>query len=767
LVVAGFVVHNEVEARDEAAAKLEQHARVIANALWSMDRAGPKDYLQQAIENDGYETLTVIASDGEVFYAGSGLSSASAADRLLIQVGLIPGTPLTAEVTWQGRSIGTIQAFARIPTVYADFYALVVGALLLIAGRLYLRLAATNRDLDAKVRERTREARESEQRYRELLANIEDVVFSMDAVGRIEFMSPAVERIYGYKPEEMQGRLFSEFVLDEDLPGLQANFRHTLSGNVAPYEFRVFDKSGNVRRLRSMSRVRQEHGLPVGVDGVVVDITELDKYRTHLEDLVSQRTAELRAARDSADEASKAKSRFLANMSHEIRTPMNAVLGFAQLLLRDSELTRDQRKHLETISRAGDHLMALIDGILQLAKVEAGHETLHESAFDLRALLDDLRRLFEPRATQKGLTIAVQPSPDVPRFVRADEGKLRQVLWNLIGNAVKFTAKGGVVVRVGAQMVQSPRRLRVEVEDTGAGISQGEIGRLFQKFEQTEAGRGSRQGTGLGLALCREFVHLMGGEISVESQSGRGSLFRFEIPFVLVASGQLPQLGPVSRSTRLVKEHGGDYRVLVADDVDDNRTLVTRLLEQVGFEVKECADGMQAVTLFETWQPPLVLLDRHMPVMDGLEAIRRIRRASGGDRVKIVCVSASVYSDDLQAALAAGADAFLNKPIRDGLLLEQIGQLLGVRYRDVEANAGQSMTPTQVAALSAADLARLPGELREELRHGALKASLVNLRACIQKIAAQDQQVADALTALVDQFAYGRILGLLSGSPNS
>jgi PAS domain S-box-containing protein len=586
----------------------------------------------------------------------------------------------------------------------------------------------------------------------------------MDAAGRIEFMSPAVERVYGYKPEEMQGRLFSEFVHDEDLPGLQTNFGRTLSGNVAPYEFRVFDKSGNVRRLRSMSRVRQEHGQPVGVDGVVVDITELDKYRTHLEDLVSQRTAELRTARDSADEASKAKSRFLANMSHEIRTPMNAVLGFAQLLLRDSELTRDQRKHLETISRAGDHLMALIDGILQLAKVEAGHETLQESSFDLRALLDDVKRLFEPRALQKGLaTLAVQISADVPRFIRADEGKLRQVLSNLIGNAVKFTTKGGVVVRVEAR-VEAQRLLRVEVEDTGAGISSDDVGRLFQKFEQTEAGRQSKQGTGLGLALCRELVRLMGGQIVVESQPGRGSVFRFEVPFVAVGSGQLQKVGPVRRSTRLVKEQGREYRVVVADDIDDNRTLLSSLLSIVGFEIKECSDGAQAVELFMRWPPQLLLIDRHMPQLDGLEAIRRIRGMPGGDRVKIVCISASVYSDDRQAAIEAGADAFLNKPIRDQLLLEQIGELLGVRYQDVDTVATPTLPNQDSATLTVEELMRLPADLRAELRQAALKASLVNLRASIQKVAEQDQQVAAALAVLVDQFAYGRILALLSGA---
>jgi signal transduction histidine kinase/DNA-binding response OmpR family regulator len=625
LVVAAFIGHNEYRARSEAAAKLEQHARVIANALWNLDRAGPRDYLQQAIQNDHYEVLLVTASDGETFYSGTGLPSSSLVDRVLTSINVIPPTALHAEVTWQGRTIGRIQATARIPTIHADFYALVVGALVLIVGRLYLRLAASNRDLDAKVRE-------------------------------------------------------------------------------------------------------------------------------------------LGAARDAAHEASQAKSRFLANMSHEIRTPMNAVLGFAQLLLRDSELTADQRKHLETISRAGDHLMALIDGILQLAKVEAGHESLHDSSFDLRGLLDDVKRLFESRALQKGLTIAVQASADVPRFIRADEGKLRQVLSNLIGNAVKFTTKGGVIVRVGATMGDR-QRLHFEVADTGPGISQSDIGRLFQKFEQTEAGRRSQQGTGLGLALCREFVRLMGGQIEVDSQYGRGSVFRFEIPFVLVASGQLPQVGLVRRSTRLVKESGRDYRVLVADDIDDNRTLVTNLLTLVGFDVKECADGTQAVALFETWPAPLLLIDRHMPQMDGLEAIRRIRRSPGGDRVKIVCISASVYGDDQQAALAAGADAFLNKPIRDGLLLEQIGQLLGVRYQDVEANAGPSVTAKDTAVLEASDLARLPSALREELRQAALRASLGNLRASIDKIAAQDEQLAVALSALVDQFAYARILGLLSGTP--
>ena len=477
-------------------------------------------------------------------------------------------------------------------------------------------------------------------------------------------------------------------------------------------------------------------------------VARLEEHRRSLEDLVEKRTEELRKARDAAEAANRAKSVFLANMSHEIRTPMNAVLGFAQLLLRDPSSNPGQRRHLATIVRAGDHLTSLIDGILQLAKVESGHDSLSIAAFDLWALADDIQALFQPRADDKQLQLAVERAAGVPRHIRGDQGKLRQVLSNLVGNALKFTARGGVTVRLRAHQ----GRLHVQVEDTGPGIAPSELSRLFQKFEQTSAGRASKQGTGLGLAICRELVELMGGEISVESELGRGSVFRFTIPVTEVAaSAENAAVMPALRLDMAERE----YRVLVADDTEDNRVLLTALLSGVGFETRQCSTGAHAVQEFSRFRPDLILMDVRMPDLDGIEATRAIRRAPGGEHVRILCVSASAYDDDVQAALAAGADGFLRKPIRDAVLLEQVAGLLGLRYQSTgDAHpAGRELTSAAVAVL--------PESTREALRRATRSADLDAMLAVIDGAAARDPAIAATLRKLAEQFAYERIAELL------
>ncbi len=503
--------------------------------------------------------------------------------------------------------------------------------------------------------------------------------------------------------------------------------------------------------------LRQADGAISHFLAIKTDITEtkrmaheLDQHRRHLEVLVEQRTDELRRARDAADAANHAKSRFLANMSHEIRTPMNAVLGFASLLLRDGDATATQRRHLETINRAGDHLMSLIDAILQLAKVESGHDAIVEHDFDLWGLADDIEQLFQLRATDKGLRLTFERDPSVPQFVHTDEGKLRQVISNLLGNAIKFTAAGGVTVRLRA--IES--RLRVEVEDTGAGIGEDELPRLFQKFEQTASGRASHQGTGLGLAISRELVGLLGGTIGVARRLAIGSVFHFELPLTEAAVGMVAR-GERPAMLRLAPGQP-PQRVLVADDIEDNRTLLIQLLELVGFETRSCSDGARAVREVAAWSPHLVLTDVRMPVLDGIEAIRQIR--AGGSTVAIVCVSASTFPAEERAAMEAGADRFMRKPVRESELLAAIGELLGVRYIQPAAAAppAEPVTPDAIA--------RLPVALRRELREATRRADLDAMLGVLDAARAHDARLAQALRELAERFAYKRLLELLEAS---
>jgi CheY-like chemotaxis protein/anti-sigma regulatory factor (Ser/Thr protein kinase) len=369
-------------------------------------------------------------------------------------------------------------------------------------------------------------------------------------------------------------------------------------------------------------------------------------------------------------------------------------------------------------------------------------------------LVGDIEQLFESRAVAKGLRLEVERSASVPRFVRADEGKLRQVLSNLLGNAIKFTDEGGIVVRLDVRASASRRRLRIEVEDTGQGIAPAEISRLFQKFEQTEAGRASKQGTGLGLAISRELVQLMGGEIGVESKTGQGSRFHVEVPLVEASPVDVPQHGLARRAIRVAPDQPG-FRVLVADDLEDNRTLLGGILTMVGFETRLCIDGLEAVREFESWRPHAILMDVRMPELDGIEAVRRIRRSPGGDAVKIICVTASVYDDDVREAMEAGADDFMKKPIREGALLDRLGQLLGVHYEEAPADAAPA------EALTAATVARLPERLRRDLKQATLSADLDRMLALLDEAKAHDARLAASLRELAERFAYERIMDLL------
>ncbi len=588
-------------------------------------------------------------------------------------------------------------------------------------------------------------------------------VMVLDRDGRILYANPHISAMHGYSAEEFAGMTLPELCAPDSRAESVTRIGTVLEHGEQSFVDWHLRKDGMPFHVHVRAR-RTQWGDQSASLSVQTDLTEreqaeaeLDRYRRHLEDLVQQRTEELRNARDAADHANQAKSRFLANMSHEIRTPMNAVLGFAQLLLRDPGVSEEQRRHLETISRAGDHLMALIDGILQLAKVEAGHEAVSTVAFDLWMLVDDVEHLFAPRAGAKGIRLAIERTGAVPRFIRADDGKLRQVLSNLLGNAIKFTDEGRIVVRLDVRGSAEERRLRIEVEDTGHGVAPAEMSRLFQKFEQTEAGRASKQGTGLGLAISRELVQLMGGEIGVESQQGRGSLFHIEVPLDEAGAAEVSQKELARRPARLSSGQG-TFRVLIADDLEDNRTLLGGLLTMVGFETRQCKDGLEALRQFEEWKPHAILMDVRMPELDGIEAVRRIRRAAGGDSAKIICITASVYDDDVRAAMDAGADDFMKKPIREGHLLERLGHLLGVHYEDAPSEAPRAQTPTSAA------VARLPERLRKELREATLTADLDRMLTLLDEAKTHDARLAASLRELAERFAYERIMDLLERS---
>jgi signal transduction histidine kinase/DNA-binding NarL/FixJ family response regulator len=374
------------------------------------------------------------------------------------------------------------------------------------------------------------------------------------------------------------------------------------------------------------------------------------------------------------------RSNFLAQMSHELRTPLNAIIGYAQLLKRDRhQLNEQQAVGLATIHESGQHLLTLINDILDLARVEAGKMVLYPVAVHLRGFLQVVADIMRVKAEEKGLSFHYAPAPDLPAAVTVDETRLRQVLLNLLGNAVKFTDRGTVSLRV----LRGPGgadgeavTLRFEVADTGIGMSARQLGRIFHPFEQVADMPRREGGTGLGLAISQQLVRLMGGRIDVVSESGAGSTFSFELT-VPVAAGSTPNLEP---APAIIGYAGEPKRVLIVDDVPQNRAMLVDVLQAVGFVVAAAEDGLECLVLLDSFKPDLIVMDVMMPVIDGNETTRRIRRMPAWGKVPIIAVTAGASSDDEARCRAAGADAFLPKPVDHDVLLRTVGTLLSLDW---------------------------------------------------------------------------------------
>ncbi len=470
---------------------------------------------------------------------------------------------------------------------------------------------------------------------------------------------------------------------------------------------------------------------------------------------------DLHTALDAAQAANRAKSVFLSNMSHELRTPLNAILGFAELMEHDEAIPQAQKRNLNTINRSGRHLLTLINDILDLSKIEAGRLTTQVQVCDSHELIATIVEAMELRARQKGLELNVHLGDDVPQFISTDPGKLRQILINLLSNAVKFTVHGGIDLDVStADWDNQSTRLTLVfvVRDTGVGISQDELGRIFQPFYQTEHGIRSGEGTGLGLTIARQFAQLLGGELAAASMADKGSAFSLRLP-VEVADTMIAL--PPHRRVVALADGQASRRILIVEDKEDNQLLLTQLLEQVGLETRIAANGKEALEAFEVWRPHFIWMDMRMPVMDGYEATRRIRALPGGREVKIVALTASAFREDRGDIIAAGCDDVLSKPLDEEQLFAAMERLMGLRYRYAEPS---TVAVPVAAAISGADLARLPADLREELCRAAGILDEESTQRAIDRVRATDARLASELEELVRTYRYDRIVALCEGS---
>ncbi len=442
---------------------------------------------------------------------------------------------------------------------------------------------------------------------------------------------------------------------------------------------------------------------------------------------------------------------------------MTAILGFTQILLKDEDLKGKSRNHLETIGRSGEHLLSLINDILELSKIEAGKSTFNPSSFNLPTLIHDMRSMFHPRLLEKGLSMQVEME-NVAEIIISDEKKLKEILINLIGNAVKFTEQGGIILRCKTQKLGHPAderdlRLTIDVEDTGEGMAPEELKKLFHAFEQTRSGVRKNMGTGLGLTISQSHARLLGGEISVTSTLGAGSCFQVN---VLVQTGKVVKKKPSLPTRKIsgIKKDAGPVRVLIVDDNPENRMVLRETLEPLGFRTAEAENGKVALQKTKRWKPNLVIMDLRMPVMDGFEAAQEIRKSEVGKKLPIIGLSASILESDRHRVAESGFDEFLQKPFADDDLLAMIEKHLGsiFTYEKRATGAKKGEKESAMPEVESNLLAGVPIELVENMRTATINANFTELMDLIAEVEKHSKKAAGRLRHLASTFDYDTLL---------
>ena len=457
-------------------------------------------------------------------------------------------------------------------------------------------------------------------------------------------------------------------------------------------------------------------------------------------------------AEKKAQTANQAKSAFLANMSHELRTPMNAILGYSQLMQREVKISPEHNEYLSIINRSGEHLLALINEVLEISKIEAKQITIEQENFNFHNLIRDLNKMFELKASSKGLLLEFLDVEKTYKYIIADETKLKIILINLIGNAVKFTQNGKINIQFSHQNEsENTQFLIVKIIDTGPGIAKEEQVNLFKYFLQTESGKQSKSGTGLGLAISQDYAKMMGGDITATSTEGVGSTFTVRIE---IKEGKKELVKSELTTNRVIGLAPGqkNYRILVAEDIIENRQLLVKLLKLTGFDVKEAVNGKEAVEIAEQWKPDFIWMDIRMPVMDGLEATRIIKSGEAGQQIKIAALSAHVLSEERQEIFDAGCDDFLGKPFREIELFEMMQKHLALEYKFIESDiVGETEIDSSKIVL---DLSVLDEDLLAELKKAVDNTNAIEISEIALKIKNQEPSLAKSLQVCAKNFDY-------------
>jgi PAS domain S-box-containing protein len=618
-----------------------------------------------------------------------------------------------------------------------------------------LRMSGTHTDITE--RKQVEEAlRLSQVQTQTLLEAIPDLMFEMDRDGRIlSYHNPTNEVLYA-PPAAFLGKTVAE-VLPASAATIvmaalaEADRQGWHRGATYALDF------GGEQHWFDLSIQEQQHNVPTAAKRFVALVRDVSERQQH--------ATELAQAKNAAEAANRAKSEFLSHMSHELRTPLNAILGFSEMMTRDKALTATQRENLEIINRSGEHLLRLINSVLDMAKIESGRVVLQEQDFDLHTMLADVIELFRARAEAKGLLLTLTQWSDTPHYIHADEGKLRQVLANLLSNAVKFTQQGIIEVTVRAcddAAADAPHRLCFTVQDSGPGIAPADLTTVFDAFVQLPGDLQTQEGTGLGLAISQHLVQLMGGELRAAStgRPGAGSCFAFELT-VARAAAAAPSVARQQRAHHAawLAPDQPRHRLLVVEDHPESRQLLAQLLTELGFDVRTADHGQAAITVWEAWRPHLIWMDMRMPVMDGHAATRHIKAAAHGDAPIIIALTASVFESERLTVLADGCDDFVRKPFREEEIVAQLEKYLGVRM----LYTGPPLTPASAPMpLIAHD--QLSAAWIAQVQAAATIADASALENLITQIQTEQPALANVLRTRLGDFDYLGITELLTRS---
>ncbi|MCB1193051.1 MAG: response regulator [Leptospiraceae bacterium] len=572
----------------------------------------------------------------------------------------------------------------------------------------------------------------------------------------------------GYEPEFFPGK--NHFALfphkeNEEIFRRVIETGKSFSIYAKPFEFPNHPEWGTTYWDWTLQPVKDKDGNVEGLVFILVDVThskkielEFKKLNESLEEKVKDRTLELKKAKEAAEQANIAKSAFLSNMSHELRTPLNIILGYTQLMQRDVITSEQHKKYLDTISHSGRHLLALINDVLEISKIEANKTKIQVTTFDLYRLAKNMELMFQAKTKQKKLQFVLDIHSNVSRFISSDESKLRHILINLLSNAVKFTEEGGIVLRVQMKKGKFPDLCLVfVVEDSGVGIETEEIEKILQPFVQSAKTLKNIEGTGLGLAISKKYVELMGGTLSVSSQVGKGSKFHVEIK---CKAGKKEEYQEKAEDRKVIgiSQNSNIPKILVVDDADDSRFLLVNLLETVGFEVREAGNGLEVIDIWTSWNPHLIFMDMRMPILDGLEATRRIKETEHGKDTVIIAFSASAFEEDKAHFLKIGCDGFLSKPIIEAEVFEVIAKHLGIEYRYKEVKD----VSLPIQELNPEDFTGISKDSLNALRDVLMSLSSDEISSFIKQFESGHKQLYQKLTELSQRFQYTVILDVLS-----